>query len=65
MSQQVRRFCEIDFKHADCAAQRRYEYASLLSGTEWAYGMVRQKELEKQEPGEFSDLAALEPAVMS
>ena len=51
-------------KHKDRAAQLWCENASVLTGTEWVYAIVHQKEFEKLRPDEFSDLVAMEPIVM-
>lgn len=55
---------EIDVKHKDRGAQLWCENASLLTGTEWQYKIVHQKEFEKLHPVEFSDLVALEPVAV-
>ncbi len=52
---------DVDVKHKDRAAQLWCENASLLTGTEWVYQIVHQKEFDKLHPDEFSDLVALEP----
>ena len=46
---------------ADRAAQLWCENASRLTGTEWLYIIVHQKEFEKLHPDEFADLVALQP----
>jgi type III restriction enzyme len=51
---------DIDVKHKDRAAQLWCENASRLTGTEWVYQKVMQKEFEKLQPGDFEDLIALE-----
>ena len=45
----------------DRAALLWCENATLLTGTEWLYKKVMQKEFEKLRPDEFEDLIALEP----
>jgi len=55
---------DIDVKHKDRAAQLWCENASLLTGAEWLYRIVHQKEFEKLRPDEFSDLVALEPTTL-
>jgi type III restriction enzyme len=55
---------DIDVKHKDRAAQLWCENASLLTGTEWLYKIVHQKEFEKLRPDEFCDLVALEPITL-
>jgi len=37
------------------------ENATILTGTEWVYRKVLQKEFEKLQPSVFEDLIALEP----
>lgn len=51
----------IDVAHKDRAAVLWCENASLLTGVEWHYLKVPQKEFEKLHPDDFSDLIALEP----
>ncbi|MCK6630042.1 MAG: hypothetical protein L6R45_33315, partial [Anaerolineae bacterium] len=52
---------DIDVKHKDRAAQLWCENATILTGTEWLYKKVQQKEFEQLRPSEFDDLIALEP----
>ncbi|MCL4302263.1 MAG: hypothetical protein KJ077_41630 [Anaerolineae bacterium] len=55
---------DVDVKHKDRAAQLWCENATLLTGTEWIYQKVLQKEFEKLRPDEFDDLIALEPITL-
>jgi type III restriction enzyme len=55
---------DIDVRHKDRAAQLWCENASLLTGAQWLYKIVHQKEFEKLRPDEFSDLVALDPIVL-
>ncbi len=55
---------DIDVKHKDRAAQLWCENATLLTGVEWIYVIVHQREFEKLRPDEFSDLVALEPITL-
>jgi len=55
---------DIDVKHKDRAAQLWCENASILTGTEWVYHKVPQKEFEKLQPADFEDLIALEPVLV-
>ena len=52
---------DIDVRHKDRAAQLWCENATILTGTEWVYRKVLQKEFEKLQPTDFEDLIALEP----
>lgn len=52
---------DIDVKHKDRAATLWCENATLLTGVEWRYKKVLQKEFESLQPDEFEDLIALEP----
>lgn len=52
---------DVDVKHKDRAAQLWCENATILTGTEWVYKKVLQKEFEQLRPDEFDDLIALEP----
>jgi len=51
---------DVDVKHKDRAAELWCENASILTGTEWAYQKVMQKEFEKLQPTDFDDLIALQ-----
>jgi type III restriction enzyme len=48
---------DVDVAHKDRAAQIWCENATLLTGVAWEYIKVPQKEFEKLEPTQFSDLA--------
>ena len=50
---------DIDVKHKDRAAQLWCENASRLTGAEWLYKKVLQKEFEQLVPDDFEDLIAL------
>ncbi|TEU15141.1 MAG: hypothetical protein E3J21_14035 [Anaerolineales bacterium] len=52
---------DIDVRHKDRAAQLWCENATILTGTEWVYRKVLQKEFEKLQPADFEDLIALDP----
>jgi len=52
---------DIDVKHKDRAAKLWCENATVLTGTEWVYRKVLQKEFEKLQPSDFEDLIALDP----
>jgi len=53
---------DVDVKHKDRAATLWCENASLLTGTEWGYHKVMQKEFEKLRPDDFEDMViGLEP----
>ncbi len=52
---------DVDVKHKDRAAQLWCENATLLTGTDWQYSIILQKEFEKLRPTDFDDLIALEP----
>jgi len=53
---------DVDVKHKDRAATLWCENASLLTGTEWGYHKVMQKEFEKLHPDDFEDMViGLEP----
>ena len=47
---------DVDVAHKDRAAQIWCENATLLTGTSWNYIKVPQKEFEKLQPTQFSDL---------
>jgi type III restriction enzyme len=47
---------DVDVVHKDRAAQIWCENATLLTGTTWGYIKVPQKEFERLEPTQFSDL---------
>lgn len=50
---------DLDVAHKDRAAQIWCENATLLTDTGWAYVKVPQREFERLEPSEFSDLTVL------
>jgi type III restriction enzyme len=52
---------DVDVAHKDRAARLWCENATLLTGTEWRYKKIPQKEFEKLRPDDFDDLIALEP----
>ena len=52
---------DVDVSHKDRAARLWCENATLLTGTEWHYIKIPQKEFESLQPDEFDDLIALEP----
>jgi type III restriction enzyme len=52
---------DVDVAHKDRAARLWCENATLLTGTEWRYKKIPQKEFEKLRPDGFDDLIALEP----
>ena len=52
---------DVDVSHKDRAARLWCENAALLTGTEWHYIKIPQKEFESLRPDEFDDLIALEP----
>ena len=56
---------DIDVKHKDLAARLWCENATILTGTEWVYRKVLQKEFERLQPSDFEDLIALDPIVVS
>ena len=56
---------DIDVKHKDLAARLWCENATILTGTEWVYRKVLQKEFERLQPADFEDLIALDPIVVS
>ena len=51
---------DIDVQHKDRAARLWCENATRLTGTQWVYRKVLQKEFEKLRPAEFGDLIALD-----
>lgn len=55
---------DVDVAHKDRAAALWCENATLLTGMEWQYLKVPQKEFEKLHPDDFGDLIALEPIIM-
>ena len=55
---------DVDVKHKDRAANLWCENATLLTGTEWQYRKVPQKEFEKLQAEDFEDLVGLEPVRM-
>jgi len=52
---------DIDVRHKDRSASLWCENATLLTGTEWVYRKVLQKEFERLQPIDFEDLIALDP----
>ncbi len=52
---------DVNVQYKDRAAHLWCENASRLTGTEWLYKIVKQKEFEKLQPNDFEDLVALEP----
>ena len=48
---------DVDVAHKDRAAQIWCENATLLTGTDWRYLKVPEKEFKKLQPTEFGDLA--------
>ncbi len=52
---------DVDVKNKDRAARLWCENATILTGTEWVYKIIRQKEFEQLHPNDFEDLIALEP----
>lgn len=52
---------DIDVQHKDRAARLWCENATILTGTEWEFKKVLQKEFEQLQPDDFEDLIALEP----
>ena len=52
---------DIDVKHKEMAARLWCENATMLTGADWRYKIVLQKEFEKLHPSDFDDLIALEP----
>ena len=52
---------DVDVSHKDRAARLWCENATRLTGVEWRYLKVPQKEFESLQPDEFEDLIALEP----
>ena len=52
---------DVDVSHKDRAAKLWCENATLLTGNEWRYIKIPQKEFESLRPDEFADLIALEP----
>jgi type III restriction enzyme len=55
---------DIDVKHKDRAAQLWCENATVLTGVEWVFRKVLQKEFEKLQPTDFEDLVALDAVVV-
>jgi type III restriction enzyme len=51
---------DVDVAHKDRAARLWCENASLLTGTEWQFKKIMQKEFETLHPDDFEDLIALE-----
>jgi hypothetical protein len=51
----------VEAAHKDQAAILWCENATRLTDTTWCYLKVTQKEFEKLQPDEFSDLLVLEP----
>ena len=56
---------DIDVKHKDRAARLWCENATRLTGMEWVYRKVLQREFEKLQPSDFEDLIALNSIVVS
>ena len=54
---------DIDVGHKDRSACLWCENAALLTGTEWVYRKVLQKEFERLQPTDFEDLIALDPII--
>jgi hypothetical protein len=54
----------IDVLRKDAAALRWCENATRLTGTEWKYVKVPQKEFQALQPSRLSDLSALAPSVL-
>ena len=52
---------DLDVSHKDRAARLWCQNATRLTGTEWRYIKIPQKEFESLQPDEFEDLIALEP----
>lgn len=52
---------DVDVRHKDGAARLWCRNATDLTGTNWRYIKVPQKEFESLRPNEFEDLIALEP----
>lgn len=52
---------DVNVQYKDRAANLWCENASMLTGTEWLYKIVKQKEFEKLQPNDFEDLVALGP----
>lgn len=52
---------DVDVAHKDSAAALWCENATMLTGKEWRYRKVPQKEFEKLRPDDFGDLIALDP----
>lgn len=51
----------VEVAHKDRAATLWCENATMLTGKEWRYLKVPQKEFGKLQPSEFSDLEVLGP----
>ena len=56
---------DVDVAHKDRAARLWCENATILTGVDWQYQIVHQKEFEKLQPGDFEDLIALAPIEFS
>jgi type III restriction enzyme len=52
----------VEVGHKDRAAKLCCENATMLTGTTWRYLKVAQKDFEKLQPTDFSDLMVLEVA---
>ena len=52
---------DVEVAHKDRAARLWCENATLLTGTEWRYKKIPQKEFEKLRPDALDDLIILEP----
>jgi type III restriction enzyme len=50
---------DLEVTHKDRAARIWCENATLLTGIEWQYIKVPQKDFETLQPGDFADLAVL------
>jgi type III restriction enzyme len=53
---------DVNVAYKERAARLWCENASILTGTEWLYKKVPQREFERLQPADFEDLIALEPA---
>jgi type III restriction enzyme len=55
---------DIDVRHKDRAALLWCENATILTGTQWQYKKVSQREFEQLRPDDFEDLIALDPIML-
>jgi type III restriction enzyme len=55
----------IDVLRKDAAAARWCESATRLTGTEWKYVKVPQKEFQTLQPSRLADLSALQAAIQA